>query len=260
MLSLAEKRAWTPPILECVATEGKGIEALAEAIADHGAFLADGNRLSERRRAGLRARFLEILRDRLLSRLMQGDVGEAELERCETDLLARRIDPYTAAREVLGRLGPEDGSDDRGAVHLDHIGVAVRRVEERLPLYRDVLGLPLRGIEQVEGEGVRVALLPAGRARVELVEPLSKDSPVGRFIEARGEGIHHLCFEVEDLGAALERVGRAGLEVAGPADRPGAEGTRIAFLHPRATGGVLIELREAGGGPARAAATRKGGR
>ncbi len=248
MLSLAEKRDWTPPILECVATEGKGIEPLAEAIARHRAFLGEGNRLAERRRAGLRARLLEILRDRLISRLMSGEVGEAELERCETALLARQIDPYTAARAVLRRLGPEteDHGADRSTALLDHIGVAVRRIEERLALYRDVLGLDLRGIEQVPGEGVRVALLPAGRTRIELVEPVSEGSPVGRFIEARGEGIHHLCFEVDDLEAALERVGKAGLEVAGSPGRPGAEGSRIAFIHPRATGGVLIELREAG--------------
>jgi len=248
MLSLAEKRDWTPPILECVATEGTGIEPLAEAIARHRAFLGEGNRLAERRRAGLRARFLEILRDRLISRLMSGEVGEAELERCETVLLARQSDPYTAARELLRRLGPEteDHAADRGGAHLDHVGVAVRRIEERLALYRDVLGLDLRGIEQVPGEGVRVALLPAGRTRIELVEPVSTGSPVGRFIEARGEGIHHVCFEVDDLEAAIERVGKAGLEVVGSPGRPGAEGSRIAFIHPRTTGGVLIELREAG--------------
>jgi LAO/AO transport system kinase len=255
MMSLADKRDWTPPILECVATEGKGIEPLAEAIARHRAFLEEGNRLAERRRAGLRARFLDILRDRLITRLISGEVGEAELERCETALLARQTDPYTAAREVLLRLGPETeerGGEPPGA-RLDHIGVAVRRIEERLPLYRDVLGLELRGIEQVAGEGVRVALLPAGRTRIELVEPVSEGSPVGRFLEARGEGIHHVCFEVEDLEAALVRVGDAGFQVVGSPGRPGAEGSRIAFIHPRATGGVLIELRETGAGEERTA-------
>jgi GTPase len=251
MLSLAEKRDWVPPILECVATEGKGIEPLAEAIARHRAFLAEGNRLVERRRAGLRARLLEILRDLLVARLTSGEVGEAEISRCESGLLARTVDPYTAARDVLLRLGPGTGAGraDDGAALLDHIGVAVQRIEPRLSLYRDVLGLDLRGIEQVAGEAVRVALLPAGRTRIELLEPSSRDSPVGRFIEARGEGIHHICFEVDDLEAALERVGRAGLELVGSPGRPGAEGSRIAFIHPRATGGVLIELRESGPGP-----------
>jgi len=127
----------------------------------------------------------------------------------------------------------------------------MRRIEDRLALYRDVLGLELQGIDQVPGEGVRVALLPAGRARIELVEPATESSSVRRFLDTRGEGIHHVCFEVDDLDAALERVGRAGLEVVGTPGRPGAEGSRIAFIHPRATGGVLIELRESGRGPVR---------
>src|SRR5439155_11564178 len=213
----------------------------------------EGDRLALRRRAGLRARFLEILRDRLLSRITSGEVGEAELERREAALLARQIDPYTAAREVLERLGPEAQGEGaaRGGALLDHVGLAVRRIEDRLALYRDVLGLELQGIDQVPGEGVRVALLPAGRARIELVEPATESSSVRRFLDTRGEGIHHVCFEVDDLDAALERVGRAGLEVVGTPGRPGAEGSRIAFIHPRATGGVLIELRESGRGPVR---------
>ena len=160
--------------------------------------------------------------------------------------MARRIDPYTAAREVLGRLGPGSGSApaaDSGAI-LDHLGVAVRRIEDRIALYRDLLGLGDGSIERVPGEGVRLALLAAGRARIELLEPLDAGTPVARFLAARGEGIHHICFEVRDLDATLARVASAGVELAGAPGRTGAEGSRIAFLHPRATGGVLIELRE----------------
>ena len=246
MMSLGEKRPWTPPIIQCVATEGKGISDLADAIERHGGFLREGDRLTGRRRLGLRARFLEILRDRLLERITAGDLGEADLDRHEADLLARRVDPYTAAREVLERLEPEGNQEDatRRNVQLDHLGVAVRRIEDRLVLYRDILGLELAGIEEVHGEGVRVAMLPAGRTRIELVEPMGRSSSVGRFLEKRGEGIHHICFEVGDLATALERVTGAGLEVAGAEGRTGAEGSRVAFIHPRATGGVLIELRQ----------------
>ena len=90
---------------------------------------------------------------------------------------------------------------------------------------------------------MRLALLPAGRTRIELVEPLTDDSPVARFLAKRGEGIHHVCFEVDDLPGTLERLKEAGLQAAGAPVRPGAEGSRIAFLHPKGTGGVLIELR-----------------
>ncbi len=246
MLSLAEKRAWAPPILECVATEGQGIPELAEAIERHQGFLRQDGRLAERRRAGLRARLLEILRERLLSRITSGDVGEAELLRCEAALLARQVDPYTAASDILGRLAPGTEAEGaaRGRARLDHLGVAVRRIEDRLGLYRDVLGLDLCAIEEVPGEGVRVAMLPAGRTRIELVEPVGEGSAVARFLGKRGEGIHHICFEVDDLAATIERFRKAGLEVAGVEGRAGAEGSRIAFIHPHATGGVLIELRE----------------
>ena len=246
MLSLGEKRAWSPPILACVATEGAGTKELVEAIERHRLFLGQGGRLAERRRAGLRARLLEILRDRLLGRIASGGVGEGELERRERALLDRTIDPYTAAGEVLDAMGPVAAGEDAepSRARLDHIGVAVRRIEDRLAVYRDALGLDLAGIEQVEGERVRVALLPAGQSRIELVEPSGEGSTIERFLETRGEGIHHICLEVANLQEAVERARRAGLEVAGAVDRAGAEGSRVAFIHPRATGGVLIELRE----------------
>jgi GTPase len=246
MLSLGEKRAWSPPILACVATEGTGTKELAEAIERHRVFLGQGDRLAGRRRAGLRARLLEILRDRLLGRITSGGVGEAELERREQSLLARTIDPYTAAREVLEGVGQVASGEDTGpgGARLDHIGVAVRRIEDRLAVYRDGLGLDLAGIEQVPGERVRVAFLLAGGARLELLEPAGEGSAIERFLEKKGEGIHHVCLEVENLNEAVERARNTGLEVAGAVNRPGAEGSRVAFIHPRATGGVLIELRE----------------
>ncbi len=246
MLALGEKRDWTPPILMTVATEGKGIDDLAHAVDRHARFQRQGEGLRERRRAALSARFREILRDRLMTRILSGGPGAPELLAYEDRLLAREIDPYSAAREVLDRLGSHAAQADEAAAGavLDHLGVAVRRIEDRLALYRDVLGLDLQGIEEVAGEGVRVALLPAGRTRIELIESTGGATTVARFLEKRGEGLHHVCFEVDDLDAALERFRSAGLQAAGAEGRPGAEGSRIAFIHPRATGGVLIELRE----------------
>ncbi|MEK7799547.1 MAG: methylmalonyl Co-A mutase-associated GTPase MeaB [Acidobacteriota bacterium] len=256
MLALGEKRDWTPPILMTVATEGKGIEDLARAVDRHVRFLREEDRLRARRRAAMSARFTEILRDRLMARLVSGDSGGSDYPAYEERLLAREIDPYSAAREVLDRLGDHPaaaGGSAAGAV-LDHVGVAVRRIDHRLALYRDVLGLDLQGIEEVAGEGVRVALLPAGRTRIELLEPAGGATALASFLEKRGEGIHHVCFQVHDLDATLERFRSAGLRAtggegsAGAEGRTGAEGARIAFIHPRSTGGVLIELRETGRG------------
>lgn len=132
---------------------------------------------------------------------------------------------------------------------LDHLGIAVKSLEERLPFWADVLALDVDGIETVESEGVKVALLQVGKSRIELLEALTTDSPVGKFIDKRGEGVHHVTLVVEDLDAALERVRNAKVRIVGRAPREGAEGRRIAFLHPASTGGVLIELVEAAGAP-----------
>ncbi len=241
MLSLGGECSWTPPILETVATEGTGVPEVAEAIERHARFLRAGGGLAARRRTGLAARFLEILREQVMSRLMSEDLGREELAAYQARLEARAIDPYTAAREVLGRMASRKGIP---AALLDHLGVAVRSLDERLALYHDLLGLDLETVEEVPGEGVKVAMLPAGRTRIELLEPTSGDSPVARFLERRGEGIHHICFEVDDLDGVLGRLKEAGLSPAGREGRIGVEGSRVAFIHPRGTGGVLLELRQ----------------
>ena len=126
---------------------------------------------------------------------------------------------------------------------IDHVGVAVRSLETRLPFWGEALGMSVSGIETVESERVKVAMLPAGSSHVELLEPTADDSPVARFLKKRGEGIHHLTLAVEDLDLALERLVEREVPILGGV-RPGANGTRVAFLHPRASGGVLIELVE----------------
>jgi methylmalonyl-CoA/ethylmalonyl-CoA epimerase len=125
---------------------------------------------------------------------------------------------------------------------LDHIGIAVRAISDALPLYRDVLGLQLKTVEEVHEQGVRVALLALGGTHLELLEPTGPDTPVGRFIAGRGEGIHHLSIAVPDIGAALEAARAAGLRLIDERPRTGAGGRLIAFLHPKSTGGVLMEL------------------
>jgi len=125
---------------------------------------------------------------------------------------------------------------------IAHIGIAFRYLRSILPLYRDVLGLPI--VPLVDCDGAHIVGLAAGDSLVELLEADSPDSPIARFIDKRGPGIHHVCFAVPDLDDALARCRAAGVKLIDETPRIGAEGKRIAFLHPSATGGVLIELTE----------------
>ena len=126
---------------------------------------------------------------------------------------------------------------------LDHIAVAVPSIEQARTFYEN-LGLSVAGIEEVEHEGVRVAMIPCGGCRIELLEPLSGDSPVARFLERRGPGIHHFCLRSDDIDADDGRLRGSGVERLRERPGPGAEGAMVQFVHPRSAGGVLIELAE----------------
>ena len=127
---------------------------------------------------------------------------------------------------------------------LDHIGVAVRGLSEALAFYRDALGLEVSEPTDVPTERVRAVFVPVGDASIELLEATSPDSAVARSIERRGEGLHHITLAVVDLGAALTRLKARGVRLVDETPRPGAHGTRVAFVHPSSTGGVLLELKE----------------
>lgn len=135
-------------------------------------------------------------------------------------------------------------------VKVDHVGIAVPALEDAEPLFRALLDAEPDGREEVEDEGVRVSFFGEAGGRVELLEPTDPDAPVGRFLERRGGGVHHLCLRVRELEPALRRAREAGAEVVPPGVREGAGDRRVAFLHPGSTGGVLIELAETtGAGP-----------
>ena len=127
---------------------------------------------------------------------------------------------------------------------VDHIGIAVSNLDEAIKLYKDVLGLELHGVEVVEEQKVKVAFLPVGDTEVELLESTSPDGPIAKFIEAKGQGIQHLAFRVDNIEAALEEMKAKGMRLIDEKPRYGAGGARIAFLHPKSTNGVLIELCE----------------
>jgi methylmalonyl-CoA epimerase len=148
------------------------------------------------------------------------------------------------------RLDPPASLPVPGRIH--HVALVVRSIDASLALWRDALRLELETVMAIPGDGVRIAFLGIGESKVELVEPVDPGTGVARFLDAKGEGFHHVCVEVADLGAELDRLAGEGLELIDRVPRPGAEGP-VAFIHPRSGGGVLVELIEAPGGPAWAA-------
>jgi|tagenome__1003787_1003787.scaffolds.fasta_scaffold20928528_2 methylmalonyl-CoA/ethylmalonyl-CoA epimerase len=137
----------------------------------------------------------------------------------------------------------------RGLGKVHHVALIVRDIDASLGLWRDLLGLPVEVVLPIEQDRVTIAFLTVGESKVELVQPTDGTTGVARFLESKGEGFHHVCFEVPDIDAALAGLARDGIEVIDAVSRKGAEGP-VGFLHPRSCHGVLVELIEAPGGPA----------
>ena len=125
---------------------------------------------------------------------------------------------------------------------IDHIGIAVKSLTEAAAIYENVLGLKVSAYDQVDEQGVRVAMLNIGESRIELLEPTGPESPIEKFMTKRGEGIHHIAITVDDIEKALEQLKAAGVRLVDNEPRRGAHNTRIAFVHPSSTHGVLLEL------------------
>ncbi len=215
MLELSRRPdGWMPPIVRTVATEGQGVPELLAALRSC--------RFEGRKAANWRHRLQELLRERVLQKL----VAAGELEAVAARVAAGELDPYAY---VDGKLG---------GVRIDHLGIGVRSLDDALVFYRDLLGLEVSGREEVPHEKVRIAMLPAGEARIELLEATSEDSPVGK----RGPGLHHVALRVPDLEAAVERLRGAGVRLVTDKIQSGAGGHRYIFIHPASAGGVLVEL------------------
>jgi methylmalonyl-CoA/ethylmalonyl-CoA epimerase len=127
---------------------------------------------------------------------------------------------------------------------IDHIGIAVRHLDDVLPFYEEVLKLPLLAIEEVESEKVRVAFLQVGETNIELLEPTSMESPIAQFIEKRGEGIHHIAIGVESIQERINEMKLKGIRMIQDEPKVGAHGAEVAFIHPKSASGVLFELCE----------------
>ncbi|WP_210365844.1 methylmalonyl-CoA epimerase [Bacillus sp. REN3] len=127
---------------------------------------------------------------------------------------------------------------------VDHIGIAVRSLAQALPFYTDILKLPMLGVEEVESEKVKVAFLKAGDTKIELLEPTSDESAIARFIEKKGEGIHHVALGVDSIQERINDIKQKGIRMIQDEPKRGAGGAKVAFIHPKSTGSVLFELCE----------------
>jgi LAO/AO transport system kinase len=230
----------TPPVLKTEATGGVGVEALVDAL---DRCLADPAGLADRRRARSAFRLREMLAAAFMQRAREV-VPAAELEALADAINDRTTDPYAAATRVLARVLATSGPTDAATPRLDHVGIAVADLESALGFYRDALGLPATAVTEVPTEHVRATFLPVGDAALELLESTDATSAIARALERRGPGLHHITLVVDDLPAALARLKARGVRLVDDAPRPGAHGTLVAFVHPSAAQGVLVELKQ----------------
>jgi LAO/AO transport system kinase len=238
MLALDEAAAgWRPPVLRTVATTGAGVPEVLAAIESFQA--ASGAGIVRRRRSRVDWRLREAFQHVALQALTTHVVSTAEWEATRERVLARDIDPCTVATSWLGRL--------RGLVNMriDHVAVATDDEAASTAFFRDVLGLQAQAAEDVATQHVRVRFLGRGHAKLELLMPTSDDSVVAKFLRTRGPGVHHVALRVADLDALVAELTARGVRLIDREPRLGAHGTRVAFIHPASTGGVLVELVEA---------------
>jgi LAO/AO transport system kinase len=234
---------WTPPVLKTEATEDVGIDAVLEAV---DRFLAADRRvLDKRRRARSAWRLRELLATSFMQRVTLALTPDA-LDALAARIAERTTDPYAAAADVMARVCGPAASGEPASPRLDHIGVAVSDLESAVAFYRDALGLQPSAITDVPSEHVRAVFLPVGDADVELLQATAPASAIAKSIERRGPGIHHITLLVDDLQAALDRLKSLGIRLVDQMPRPGAHGSLVAFVHPSAAQGVLIELKQRG--------------
>jgi LAO/AO transport system kinase len=249
MLELGEHGAWVPPILKTIATTGAGLDELVGKLEEHRKFL-DGPQGALRRRERTKMRIEGLIREEILRRLetLKGDRGA--LEEAAVRVEARREDPVSAARRLSGALDREPPSPSSpskkspGLVsRISHVGIAVKSLADGGAFW-DLLGLLEEHREEVASQKVVTSFRAVGESHLELLESTSPDGPIAKSIAARGPGIHHLCLEVTDVRAALARLKAAGVRLVNEEPFDGAHDCLVAFVHPSATGGILLELSE----------------
>jgi LAO/AO transport system kinase len=237
---------WRPPIVKTEATSGKGVDELLAEVMRFRAH-TEATRV-ERRRARAEYRLRELLSHRFVRHVESSVLQPGEFDAILGRIAARELDPYSAADGILTRViadGRKAGQDHEGtSPALDHVGIAVGELEQALSFYRDALGLKVEASEEVASQRVRAHFIPAGEAALEILEATNGDSPIARYLERRGPGLHHITLRVDDIVAALARLKAHGVRLIDEHPRPGAHGSLVAFIHPASAHGVLVELKQ----------------
>jgi LAO/AO transport system kinase len=245
MLSLEERPAgeWRPPIVRTEATTGRGVPELVATIERFRS--ATTATMGERRRVRAEWRLRELLGRQFLQHLERHVLAPGEFAAVLDQLATRAADPYTAAAAIV-RRGTVGGAT--GPVPLDHIGIAVHDPAELVAWFEQVFGVPTSEPEDIGRH--RLRFIQTGGATLELVQPLSPDAPVARFLEKHGPGLHHVCLRVPDIDVAVAALKARGIQLIDETPRAGAHGSRIAFIHPSSAHGLLVELKTIGDPPA----------
>ena len=240
MLSLEHwpAEAWKPPVVRTVATTGAGLPELVQTIETFRARTTEEQ--GARRRARAEWRLKELLSRRFMQHIDGRVLGPGEFDQLLDRIAAREIDPYAAAESVIVRAL---GADARVSMPLDHVGIAVRDAAGFVSLFESLVGLKTDAPEVIGQH--RLRFVDAGGATLELVEAVSADAPVAKFLAKRGEALHHLCFRVADIETAMATLKARGIKFIDETPRQGAHGSHIAFIHPSSAGGLLIELKQA---------------
>ncbi len=245
MLGLTEygSNDWRPPVLQTRATEGVGVDDVLDTVnrfRDR-----DGNVAGRRRRARVSAGIRRLVSERFLEHAEHRALEPGVFDRLVDRVVGAELDPYTAADELLDQALRSARAASTAV--LDHIGIAVRDLDTALSFYRDALGLEIEGVEEVPSQHVRAQFVSVGGATLELLEATSSQSAIARSIERRGPGLHHLTLRVDNLAAVLARLKARGVRLIDEEPRAGAGGSLVAFIHPSAAHGVLVELTESPG-------------
>jgi GTPase len=244
---------WRPPILKTEATTGVGVSEVIAAV-DRFRAHSEGERAT-RRRDRQEYRLRDLLSHRFLQ-LAQRELAPGEFQRLVDGVAARSIDPYSATTEIINLVRGAGSGEDRNAAAagparstkaiLDHVGIAVQDIDKSLAFFRDALGLDVEVSEEVASQRVRAHFIPVGESSIELLEATASDSAIAKYVEKRGPGIHHITLRVDDIRAALDQLKARGVRLVDQQPRPGAEGSLVAFIHPSAAHGVLVELKQKG--------------
>jgi LAO/AO transport system kinase len=243
--------AWRPPVLRTEATTGRGVPDVMAAIDRFRA--QPGEDRMARRRARADWRLRELVAERFWRQLEEHTLADGELAATADRIAARDLDPYSAAAAIVARASRGQASSQNPGRLLtpphvnsvDHVGIAVSDLGAALAFYRDALGLSVSEVEEVASQRVRVHFVALAGTALELLEATSPDSPIAKFTAKRGPGLHHITLRVDDIHAALARLKTAGIRLIDQAPRPGAHGSLVAFVHPAAAHGVLVELCQA---------------